>query len=101
MLHCNDKAYLQVLEGEEQDVLTLYADILRDHRHGDIHTVAMRPIHSRDFPGWSMGLLNAIQEPINLENVLSRGNHRVGVWNDAGWQAIVNTFRAELETVEP
>lgn len=101
MLHCSDQAYLQVLEGEEQDVLTLYADILRDGRHDNVHTVAVRPIDARDFGGWSMGLLDSIMEPIDLENVLSRGGRRLGVWNDADWRTIVNTFRAELETVEP
>lgn len=101
VLHCSDQAYLQVLEGEEQAVLTLYADILGDWRHEDIHTVAVRPIDNRDFDGWSMGLLDTIEEPINLNHVLSRNSNRVGIWNDAGWKTIVNTFRAELQTIEP
>jgi len=101
MLYCANESYLQVLEGDEKAVLLLYADILRDRRHDDIHTVVIRPIEQADFPNWSMGLLDAIKEPIDLKHVLNRKDDRVGVWNDAKWQSIVNTFRAELETMPP
>jgi len=101
VLYCTDQAYLQVLEGDEKAVLLLYADILRDDRHDDIHTVVIRPIEERGFPNWSMGLIEAMNEPIDLTDVLNRSDDRVGVWNSARWQSILNTFRAELETVEP
>ena len=101
MLYCANGSYLQVLEGDEKAVLLLYADILRDRRHDEIHTVVIRPIEQADFPNWSMGLLDAVEEPIDLTHVLNRKDDRVGVWNDAKWQSIVNTFRAELETMPP
>lgn len=101
MLYCAEESYLQILEGEEIPVITLYADILRDDRHDDIHTVVIRPIRARDFANWGMGLVAAMPEPVDLENVLNRQGDRVGIWNGANWQTIVNTFRAELETVEP
>jgi hypothetical protein len=101
MLYCADESYLQVLEGDEKAVLLLYSDILRDNRHDNIRTVVIRPIEQTDFPNWSMGLLEAIEEPIDLAAVLNRKDDRAGVWNDAKWQSIVNTFRAELETMPP
>ena len=101
MLYCAQETYLQVLEGDEKAVLILYADILRDDRHDHIRTVVIRPVEERDFANWSMGLLEAMTEPVDLSDVLNRGGDRVGVWNTAGWQTIVNTFRAELETVDP
>mgnify|MGYP001820657945 CR=1 FL=1 len=101
VLYCANEAYLQVLEGDEKPVLLLYADILRDERHEDIHTVAIRPIEQPNFPNWSMGLLEAVDEPIDLAEVLNRRDDRVGVWNDAKWHSILNTFRAELETIDP
>jgi hypothetical protein len=101
VLYCTDDGYLQVLEGDEKAVIGLYADILRDERHDAIHTVAIRPIDSRDFSNWSMGLLDTMSEPIDLGNVLNRDGDRAGIWNHAGWQTILNTVRAELETVEP
>jgi len=101
MLQCADNAYLQVLEGDEKNVLTLYANILNDERHHDIHTVVIRPIEQRSFPNWAMGLVDKLQEPIDLNHVLNRAGDRVGVWNHAGWPEILNTFRAELELVDP
>jgi hypothetical protein len=101
MLYCANESYLQVLEGDEKAVLLLYADILRDSRHDDIHTVVIRPIEQADFPNWSMGFLESVEEPIDLTDVLNRKDDRVGVWNDAKWQSILNTFRAELETIPP
>ena len=101
LLYCADENYLQVLEGEEKTVLLLYADILRDDRHEDVRTVVIRPIERRDFPNWAMGFLDRIAEPIDLTDVLNRRDDRVGVWNDAEWQSVVNTFRAELETIAP
>ena len=101
MLHCAENAYLQVLEGDEKDVLVLYADILKDARHDDIHTVVIRPISERNFPNWSMGLVETLAEPVDLTEVLSRLDDRVGVWNHSGWSTILNTFRAELELVDP
>lgn len=101
MLYCADGAYLQILEGEEAAVIALYADILRDDRHDDIRTVAIRPISRRDFANWAMALIDKMPEPVDLGHVLNRHGDRVGIWNHAGWQTIVNTFRAELETVEP
>jgi len=101
MLYCAEEAYLQVLEGDEKTVLILYADILRDDRHDHIHTVVIRPLETRDFANWSMGLLETLTEPVDLADVLNRGHDRVGVWNSARWPTIVNTFRAELETVDP
>lgn len=101
MLYCTEEAYLQVLEGDEKTVLILYAAILRDDRHDHIHTVVIRPLETRDFANWSMGLLETLTEPVDLADVLNRGHDRVGVWNSARWPTIVNTFRAELETVDP
>ncbi len=100
MLYCADNAYLQVLEGDEKDVLSLYAHILNYARHSDIHTVAIRPIKERNFPNWAMGLVKSMREPIDLAHVLSRSDDRVGVWNHAAWPDILNTFRAELELVD-
>jgi hypothetical protein len=101
ILYCAESAYLQVLEGDEKDVLPIYADILRDDRHDNIRTMVIRPIEKRDFMSWSMGLLEGFAEPIDLLNVLKRRDDRVGVWNHAAWPAILNTFRAELPSNQP
>jgi hypothetical protein len=101
MLYCAADAYLQVLEGDERDVIPIYANILVDDRHNDIRTVVIRPIEKRDFANWSMGLIEELRDPVDFAHVLARLDDRVGVWNDAAWQKILNTFRAELVSIEP
>ena len=101
MLYATEDAYIQVLEGSDKAVLLIYAAILRDDRHDDIRTVVIRPIEHRDFPSWNMALLDNCKEPIDLAHVLNRQNDRTGVWNDASWPTILNTFRAELASTEP
>ena len=47
--------FMQVLEGDESDVLAIFASIERDPRHRDIETLESKYIQYRDFPDWSMG----------------------------------------------
>ena len=46
---------LQVLEGERDAVLSLYAKIRNDTRHDGVITLYTREIAGREFPQWSMG----------------------------------------------
>lgn len=55
MLLYRDKRFLQVLEGEEQTVRTLYDTIRRDDRHTAVITLRERLIGEREFPDWAMG----------------------------------------------
>jgi hypothetical protein len=46
---------LQVIEGEEPRVLTLFSAIQRDPRHTGVIKIYQKKIVSRDFPEWTMG----------------------------------------------
>lgn len=46
--------FLQVLEGEQALVQTLYDHIRQDPRHRDVTTFADKPIAQRAFDGWAM-----------------------------------------------
>ena len=46
---------MQVLEGDEAAVMTLYGKIGRDPRHRGLITLLRGPIEERQFPDWSMG----------------------------------------------
>jgi hypothetical protein len=61
MLLYKDGNFMQVLEGEEEVVRTLYTRIAGDPRHRGLHTLLQRPLAERQFPDWSMGFrdLNA------------------------------------------
>ena len=49
--------FLQVLEGPESGVLTLYSRILNDTRHRECVIISIQLIRTRLFPNWSMGLV--------------------------------------------
>ena len=61
MLLYKDGNFMQVLEGEEEVVRTLYAKIGRDPRHQGQITLLQGQLAERQFPDWSMGFrdLNA------------------------------------------
>jgi hypothetical protein len=48
------EVFLQILEGPEQSVLSLYLEILRDTRHTDVEIMRVTPIMNRLFKDWSM-----------------------------------------------
>lgn len=50
--------YLQVLEGEPEDVHTVYQSILNDDRSNHHVVLIEEKITQRDFPDWSMGFRN-------------------------------------------
>jgi hypothetical protein len=48
--------FLQLIEGEEDDVRERMAAILADDRHGRIATLMEEHITERQFPAWTMGM---------------------------------------------
>jgi hypothetical protein len=58
MLLYRDGNFIQVLEGPEDVVMSLYEKIRRDKRHFGIIILGQQPITERQFPNWSMGFLN-------------------------------------------
>lgn len=50
-----DGNILQVIEGEEETVQSLYSAIKRDARHTGVIRIYQKAIAARDFPEWTMG----------------------------------------------
>jgi hypothetical protein len=50
-----DGGFLQMLEGDEVGVRSLYARIAADRRHWDAHLMLDREVSVRAFADWSMG----------------------------------------------
>lgn len=48
-------SFIQVLEGEAEDVDPLVSRIAEDLRHRDFVVIARYPVAERQFPDWSMG----------------------------------------------
>lgn len=51
----NRSNFLQVLEGNEPDVIYIFDLILRDRRHTNIITAETKLVEKRQFEAWSMG----------------------------------------------
>lgn len=64
--------FMQVLEGQEETVRTLYATIRADERHHDVTTLLTTAIFTRTFPAWSMSLENLDAYPWKGADGVSR-----------------------------
>ena len=53
-LTCRDDLFLQLLEGDREDVESLYASIRKDERHRDVTTLVQEIAAQRMFPTWAM-----------------------------------------------
>ena len=62
MLLYADGNFIQVLEGEEADVESIFLSILNDPRNRGIIVIEKEPIERRDFPDWSMGFEHITDE---------------------------------------
>lgn len=53
--------FMQVLEGDYAELTALFASIEKDTRHRDIEVLLGAPTPQRQFPAWSMGVVDASQ----------------------------------------
>lgn len=58
-----DREFLQIIEGEKEEVLSLFEGIRKDLRHRNPTVLMQGAIEQRSFPVWSM----AFQAPSNEE----------------------------------
>lgn len=94
--------FMQVLEGEEKDVETIFASIRRDPRHTWVETVQRDHVDRRLFSDWSMTLCN-FDESVGVDRrdfeVIRRFLEQCAVDHDATTHGLVNYFasrRGEL-----
>jgi hypothetical protein len=50
-----DGRFIQVLEGDKEQIQETYLKIHQDHRHTDLTPISTGDIKERNFPNWSMG----------------------------------------------
>ena len=58
LLLFHEGSIMQVLEGDEMSVYSLYGKIKRDPRHVDCMILSSRMTERREFPNWFMGYKN-------------------------------------------
>jgi hypothetical protein len=59
--------FMQVLEGQEQDVLRKYVKILDDPRHSGARILYISPANNRIFEKWSMGGIKS--DPLQFQYI--------------------------------
>lgn len=94
VMYYRKRRFIQCLEGPDGAVIPLYANIMQDSRHGNVVTVVIKPVAERLFPDWSMGLINRLDEEVDLDTLLEAEIGSVGAWNEASWAEILESFRA-------
>jgi hypothetical protein len=60
--------FLQALEGARREVNTLYGNLVRDRRHGEITILDYAEIEERKFSAWRMGCVDL--KKVNLSTIL-------------------------------
>jgi hypothetical protein len=72
LLVCSGSNFLQILEGEDLQVKSLYRKIERDPRHQNVCQLLFRQADSRMFPQWGMHLANAARSATLNSEMIDR-----------------------------
>lgn len=56
----NEDRFVQILEGDEEPVMEVLGDILRDTRHTDVDVLPSRLAANRTFAQWSMAFIGTV-----------------------------------------
>ncbi len=67
-----DGSFLQVLEGPEEHVRSLFAKIEKDPRHTDVRVLVDRPIEHRQFGDWAMACADLASDGMALKSAFIR-----------------------------
>ncbi|NOU60890.1 BLUF domain-containing protein [Marinifilum caeruleilacunae] len=65
LLLYNDEIFIQVIEGEQDTINSLYDRLEKDRRHTNIVKILEEEIKQRSFPDWSMGYHKLSKEESN------------------------------------
>ena len=66
----NSGVFMQVLEGEKDEIVKLYERIKLDERHHDVEVLYLEPANYRIFDGWSMNMFNLDVDTPSQANTL-------------------------------
>ena len=65
MLLYGDGSFIQVLEGESEDIEAAYAAIQADSRHRNVTRILSAKIFQRNFADWKMGFMTVTKDVIS------------------------------------
>ncbi len=67
----SDKKFLQCLEGEYKEIISLYDKIKEDPRHQNVILLSLFSIKERSFPSWQMGSKNISINDVEFNTKMS------------------------------
>lgn len=82
VLSYRDGFYIQVLEGSEEAVNSLFSKILADSRHHEVTVILNEAIEQRSFSGWYMRLLDSVAKDRCFRNFIARYKHVIDDFGD-------------------
>jgi len=100
MLLYDDGNFLQVLEGEDEAVTSLYNKICQDPRHQSILLYVKKQIDKRHFNDWAMGFVDVRQ--LDIDNIpgysrfLNDPEHTTKLEDASYAYAFLNVFRENI-----
>ena len=71
MLVKNGNFFLQLLEGEKQEVMKVLKIISKDKRHSKLKTLLTYQDSKRIFPSWYMGLVDVKSHDLNIQELIT------------------------------
>mgnify|MGYP003643092662 CR=1 FL=1 len=88
-----DRDFIQVLEGDKNDISTLFKKIKKDKRHKGIICVINETITQRQFSDWSMGYYtDSYQNLKNLSSFYDSNKKELFGYKDQAVAIFLNTF---------
>ena len=79
MLLYHDRSFLQVLEGDAKYVDATFERIGKDPRHRNTRVLHRGPIHSREFPDWSMAFIDTSAWPLQTKGFVNYNRSRTNL----------------------
>ena len=101
LLVCSRSNFLQILEGDDLQIKTLYAKIERDPRHHNLCQLLFRQADSRMFPQWGMHLVNASHSAVLNRDAIDKTLIRLRLKPGDGQQdalTLLEEFRRQFDT---
>lgn len=97
MLLYSDGQFVQVIEGREEEVRQLFAQIQFDTRHTQLVTVSEGPSPARAFQEWSMGfgIVNSLELDYTVSALETQLAHEMMV-DDPNLRAVLEAFTFPL-----
>jgi hypothetical protein len=100
MLLYRDGFFMQALEGELNDIESLFETISKDERHRDVLLIYKKPITQRGFPDWTMGFNKIGDEAVTtiegFSNFLQRPTPDFFMHRASEAESLLDQFKHQL-----